>query len=175
MKYVPIVTVQSFLLNILDGLELPYGMPAAEAFITPPDPRIKARVPAIYIWPSNSEESRSGELGGTVPRNSGFGTPSGTKGFLHQVDIYVTWTGAMNRGRQTDPIFPGIVDAVTAALRYCTPNPAYLTDPNTGLTSTVYNVGEMQRTQLGLEDLADERLIRYDALVMCSVWEIINA
>lgn len=171
----PIVAVQSFLLNILDGLELPYGMPAAEAFITPPDPRVKARVPAIYIWPAPGEENRSGELGGTLPRNSGFGTPSGTKGLLHQMDVYITWTGAVNRGRQTDPVFPGIVDAVMAALRYCTPNPVGLTDPNTGLTSTVYNVGEVMHYQVGLEDLADERLMRYDCLVTVSVWEIINA
>jgi len=172
---VPIVTVQSFLLNILDGLELPYGMPALEGNITPPDPRVKARVPACYIWPSPGEENRSSELGGTVPRNSGFGTPSGTKGILHHFDIYITWTGARNKGRATDPLFPGIIDAVMAALRYCQPNPAYLTDPNTGLTSTVYNVGEIMHYQVGLEDLADERLMRYDCLINCSIWEIINA
>lgn len=171
----PLVTVQSFLLSILDGLDLPYGMPALDAFITPPDPRIKARVPAAYIWPSPGEENRSAELGGTIPRNSGPGTPSGTKGMLHHFDVYITWTGARNQGKKTDPLFPGIVDAVMASLRYCTPNPAYLTDPNTGLTSTVYNVGEVMSYQVGLEDLVDERLMRYDCLITCSVWEILNA
>ena len=120
----PIVTCQSFLLNILDQLPLPYGLPAAGAFITPPDPYVRARIPAIYIWPSEGEENRSVELGGTVPRNSGFNTPSGTKGMMHQFDVYITWTGAQNQGSQTDPYFPGIIDAVMAALRYSQPNPA---------------------------------------------------
>ena len=170
----PLVTVQSFLLSLLDGLELPYGVPAAEAFITPPDPRVKAKVPAIYIWPSDGTENRSGELGGTVPRNTGPGTASGTKGLLHQFDIYVTWFGA-NPGRQADPKFPGIVDTVMLALRYSQPNPAELTDPATNLTSTVYNVGENQKYRTGVEAVQDERYLRYDALIQCSVWEIINA
>jgi hypothetical protein len=172
---VPIVTVQSYLLNLLDQLPLPYGMPAAGAFITPPDPYVNARVPAIYIWPSEGEENRSSELGGTVPRNSGVGTPSGTKGMLHHFDIYLTWTGAVNQGPQTDPLFPGMIDAVMAALRYAQPNPAELTDPNTGLTSTVYNTGEIMRYRPGLEALEDERFLRYDALITVSVWEIMNA
>lgn len=171
----PIVTVQSFLLSLLDSLPLPYGMPAAQAFITPPDPYVQARIPAIYIWPADGDENRSTELGGTVPRNSGPNTPSGTKGILHQVDVYITWTGAVNAGTQSDPVFPGIVDAVMAALRYSQPNPAYITDPNTNLTSTVYNVGENMKYRPGIESLKDERLLRYDCLITCSVWEIINA
>jgi hypothetical protein len=94
---------------------------------------------------------------------------------MHQMDIYMTWTGAMNQGKQTDPVFPGMIDAVMAALRYSQPNPAYLTDPNSGLTSTIYNVGENMRYHPGLEALADERLLRYDCLITVSVWEIINA
>lgn len=171
----PIVTIQTFLLSLLDELPLPYGMPAANAYITPPDPYVNARTPAIYIWPSEGEENRSAELGGTVPRNTGPGTASGTKGMLHQFDIYITWTGAVNRGAQGDPLFPGVIDAVMAALRYSTPNPAYLTDPNTGLTSTVYNIGENMRYRPGLESLDDERFLRYDALITVSIWEILSA
>ena len=62
-----------------------------------------------------------------------------------------------------------------AALRYSQPNPAELTDPNTGLTSTVYNVGEIMRYRPGIESLDDERFLRYDALITVSVWEIMNA
>lgn len=171
----PIVSVQSFLLSLLDDLPLPYGMPSANAFITPPDPYVQARTPAIYIWPSDGDENRSSDLGGTIPRNSGVNTPSGTKGIMHLMDVYVTWTGAVNAGSQTDPIFPGIMDAVMAALRYSQPNPAYITDPNTGLTSTIYNVGESMKYRPGLESLKDERLLRYDALISVDVWEIINA
>lgn len=170
----PIVSAQTFLLGLLDGLPMPYGQPNANAYVTPPDPRVQARVPAIYIWPADFDENRSSQLGGTVPRNQGINTPSGTKGILHQMDIYITWM-AINNATQTDPIFPGMIDAVTAALRYCQPNPVQITDPNTGLTSTIYNVGEEMRGRPGIEALDDERWLRYDALVTASVWEIINA
>ena len=169
-----LVVTQQFLLSILNGLEMPYSVPAAEAFITPPDPRVKAKVPAIYIWPSDGQENRSGELGGTIPRNTGPNTPSGTKGLSHQMDIYITWFSA-NQGRQADPVFPAIVDTVMAALRYSQPNPAELTDPATGLTSTVYNVGEQIKYRVGIEATADERWLRYDSLLQVTCWEIINA
>jgi hypothetical protein len=171
---VGLVVTQSFLLSILNGLEMPYNVPAAEAFITPPDPRVKAKVPAIYIWPSDGQENRSTELGGTIPRNTGPGTSSGTKGLLHQMDVYITWFSA-NQGRQADPVFPGIVDTVMMALRYSQPNPAELTDPATGLTSTVYNVGEAMKYRVGIEATADERWLRYDSLLQVTCWELIRA
>lgn len=174
MAPVSIVTVQSYLLSLLDKLEMPYGIPAADAFITPPDPRVKAKVPAIYIWPADGQENRSSELGGTIPRNTGPNTPSGTKGLLHQFDIYVTWFSVLS-GKQADARFPGVVDTVMAALRYSQPNPAQMTDPNTLETSTIYNVGESLRYRIGVEATADERQLRYDALLSCSIWEIINA
>ena len=166
--------MQQFLLSLLDSLELPYNVPAAKAYITPPDPRVQAKVPAIYIWPSDGIENRSAELGGTVPRNKGPGTASGTKGLKHQMDVYVTWFSS-NSGKSADPVFPSIVDAVMMTLRYSQPNPAYLTDPNTGITSTVYNVGESIRYRTGVEATQDERWLRYDALLQVSVWEIMNA
>lgn len=153
---------------------MPYGQSSANAYITPPDPRVQARVPAIYIWPADFNENRSTELGGTVPRNTGINTASGTKGILHQMDVYLTWTG-INNATQTDPVFPGMIDAVTAVLRYSQPNPAHVTDPASGITSTIYNVGEEMRGRPGIEALDDERWLRYDALVTVSVWEILNA
>ncbi len=168
------MTVQSFLLSLLNNLEMPYNVPAARAYITPPDPRVQAKIPAIYIWPSDGTENRSNELGGTIPRNTGPNTPSGTKGLLHQMDVYITWFSS-NSGQQADPKFPAIVDTVMLALRFSQPNPAYLTDPATNLTSTVYNVGENQHYRIGIESTDDERWLRYDALIQCSIWEIINA
>ena len=170
----PIVTVQSYILSLLNGLEMPYNVPAAKAYITPPDPRVQAKVPAIYIWPSDGTENRSNELGGTIPRNTGPNTPSGTKGLLHQMDVYITWFSS-NSGQQADPKFPAIVDTVMMALRFSQPNPAYLTDPATNLTSTVYNTGENMHYRIGIESTDDERWLRYDSLIQCSIWEIINA
>ena len=169
-----IVAVQSFLLSLLDGLEMPYGIPAARAFITPPDPRVNAKIPAIYIWPSDGEESRAGDVGGTIPRNTGWGTASGTKGIVHKTDVYLTWFSA-GSGRTQDPVFPGMVDAVMLALRYSQPNPAYITDPNTQEVSTIYNVGEEMSYRTGIESTADERYKRYDALVTVTIWEIFQA
>jgi hypothetical protein len=166
--------VQRFLLSILDGIELPYGVPAARAYVTPPDPRIQAKVPAIYIWPSDGNENRSETLGGTIPRNTGPGTASGTKGLMHQVDVYVTWFSS-NSGKQADPKFPAIVDTVMMALRYSLPNPYEATDPATKLTSSIYNVGETMRYRTGVEATDDERWLRYDALIQVSCWEVINA
>jgi hypothetical protein len=171
---ISIVTVQSFMLSLLDGLSMPYGRPAAKAYITPPDPRVKAKVPAIYIWPSEGDENRSGTLGGTVPRNTGVGTASGTKGRLHTMDVYLTWFSS-NSGKQQDPVFPAMVDAVMFALGYSQPNPAYITDPNTNITSTIYNIGENMRYRIGVEAVEDERWLRYDSLITCSIWEIFNA
>jgi len=153
---------------------MPYGIPAAQAYITPPDPLVRAKIPAIYIWPSDGQENRSSELGGTIPRNSGPNTPSGTKGLLHQFDIYVTWFSVMS-GKQADPRFPGVVDTIMMALRTSQPNPADFTDPNTGLTSTVYNIGEQMRYRIGVESTKDEAQKRYDSLIQCSIWELINA
>ena len=170
----PLVVTQQFLLSILDGLELPYNVPAAKAYITPPDPRVQAKVPAIYIWPSDGIENRSPELGGTIPRNTGPGTASGTKGLKHQFDCYVTWFSS-NSGRQQDPVFPAIVDTVMMALRYSQPNPSEATDPETNLTSSVYNTGEEMRYRTGVEATQDERWLRYDALIQVSIWEEINA
>jgi hypothetical protein len=166
--------VQQYLLSLLDGLELPYSVPAAKAYITPPDPRVQAKVPAIYIWPSDGIENRSSELGGTVPRNTGPGTASGTKGLQHQMDVYVTWFSA-NSGTQADPKFPAIVDCVMMALRYAMPNPYEATDPATNLTSSIYNTGETMRYRTGVEATADERWLRYDALIQVTIWEEINA
>lgn len=162
------------MLGLLDNLPMPYGVPAAKAYVTPPDPRIQAKVPALFIWPADGDEKRSPELGGTVPRNTGPNTPSGTKGILHAMDVYLTWFSA-GSGKSQDPIFPGMVDAVMFALRYSMPNPAYITDANTDLTSTIYNVGEEMTYRTGVESTADERYKRYDALITCSVWEIFNA
>jgi len=171
---VGLVVVQQYLLSLLDSLELPYGVPAAKAYVTPPDPRVQAKVPAIYIWPSDGIENRSSELGGTIPRNTGPGTASGTKGLKHQMDVYVTWFSS-NSGRQQDPVFPAIVDTVMMALRYSLPNPYQATDPATNLTSSVYNTGEELRYRTGVEATADERWLRYDCLLQVTVWELINA
>jgi hypothetical protein len=168
------VTVQAFLLSILDDLPMPYGKPNARAWITPQDPNVQGKVPQILIWPADGEENRSEELGGTIPRNTGPGTSSGTKGILHRMDVYLTWFSA-DAGKAQDPVFPGMVDAVMYALRFSMPNPATFADPNSGLVSDIYNAGEDMHYQTGIVSTADERTKRYDCLVKLSLWEIFRA
>lgn len=169
-----LVTAQTYILSLLDDLPMPYGRPNANAYITPPDPRLKANVPAIYIWPSDGEENRSPELGGTIPRNTGPGTASGTKGMQHDMDVYITWFSS-GGGIGQDPIFPGMVDAIMYALRFSLPNPVTMTDPNNGLVSDIYNTGEVMRYRVGVESTADERYKRYDSLIQVTLWEIFRA
>lgn len=166
--------MQSYLLSVLDDLPMPYGRPNAKAKITPPDPNIQAKVPTIYIWPTDGEENRSPELGGTVPRNTGPNTSSGTKGMSHQVDVYMVWFSA-EAGVQQDPVFPGMVDAVMYALRTSMPNPVTMTDPNSGLVSDIYNTGEDMHYTTGIISTAEERTKRYDALIKLSIWEIFRS
>ena len=57
-----LVVVQQFILSLLDGLELPYGIPAAKAYITPPDPRgstALARINCLYLGPVGQEATSS--------------------------------------------------------------------------------------------------------------------
>lgn len=169
-----VVVAQAFLQSLLNDLPMPYGRPNAKAYITPPDPRVQAKVPAIYVWPSDGEENRSNTLGGTLPRNSGPNTPSGTKGVTHELDVYLTWFSS-GSGTAQDPVFPGMCDAVMYALRFSTPNPVTVTDPNSFLESELYNTGEVMRYRIGVESTADERYKRYDCLIQCSVWEIFRA
>jgi hypothetical protein len=170
---VPIVSTQQYLLSLLDDLPMPGDVPNARAYVTPPDPRIQAKIPAIYIWPADGDENRTEQLGGTIPRNTGPGTASGTKGIMHRFDVYLTWFSS-GSGPSQDPKFPGMVDALMFALRF-SPEKASLVDPNTGLTSSVYNIGETLTYRTGIESTADERTKRYDALIQVDIWELINA
>lgn len=60
-------------------------------------------------------------------------------------------------------------------MRTTQPNPYEATDPNTGITSSIYNVGEQMRYRIGIEATVDERWLRYDSLIQVSTWEVINA
>ena len=61
------------------------------------------------------------------------------------------------------------------ALRFSQPNPAYLTDPATNLTSTVYNTGENMHYRIGIESPTTSGGSGTTRSIQCSIWEIINA
>ena len=162
-----------FVKNQLDGIPMPGGVPNMAAYITPPDPNVEATIPTAYVWPTDGHESR--DEPGTIPRNTGPGTPAGFKPINHMVDVFIVYFGA-DDDPQADSLFPGIVDAAMFALRTCEDS-ATLQDPyNPNVTTTLYDLGEIMSYQIVISALADQAFNRYDCLLRCGpVMELIQA
>lgn len=169
----PIASTLSVVKNLLVDLPMPGGLPDMAAYITPPDPNTETQIPTAYVWPTEGEESRNADKAGTVPRNSGPGTPSGDKGIEHSIDVYVVWFAADDEP-DIDSLFPGIVDVVMAAFRFSR-DPAQATDPYTGEQSTLIDLGENMSYRMTLRSLVEQAYNRYDCLVQLSVLEVIRA
>jgi hypothetical protein len=167
-----IVATQVYLRGLLDGLVWPFtGVEALQAYITPPDPEVTANVPKAYIWPSRGDESRAVSRGGTVPRALTLGGPSGFKGVIHDLEVYLVWFG-QDDDPDADNLFPGMADAVMAALRVSA-DPAVVADPYTGVESTLIDVAEQMTYQITLRALVDQSYNRYDCLISLSINELI--
>jgi hypothetical protein len=170
----PIASTLAYVKGLLVDLPMPAGLPAMAAYITPPDPNEETQIPTAYVWPTDGEESRNGEKAGTVPRNSGYGTPSGDKGIEHNIDVYVVWE-ASDEEPDIDSLFPGVVDAVMAAFRFSA-DPATVTDPYQPETvSTLIDLGEKMSYRITLRSLVEQAYNRYDCLLQLSVLEVIKA
>jgi hypothetical protein len=167
----PTNTVHLALKGILDGLIVPGIAGVLRCYITPPDPRDEPD-PAIYIWPARGREHRQ-----SVPRASpGYqaSTQSGWKELEHTVDGFLTWFGP-GGDRNSDSTFPAVVDAVLMALRNAD-DPMYaVTDPLTGQQSDLTGIGEKLDYEIGpVRSTADQRYLRYDALITISVCEFLQ-
>jgi hypothetical protein len=169
----PINSVQVYLQQLLDQLPLFGGIPNLRAVITPPDPNDEANVPIAYVWPSDGEESRDPSMGGTVPRNTGPGTPSGWKHIDHSMDVWLVFFG-QDDDPAADTLFPGIVDAVMFALR-TSPERPLVVDPNTGQQSWLLDIGEKMTYRMTLRATTDQAFNRYDGLVTVPVIEVMQA
>lgn len=166
----PIVTVQTWIKQMLDQLIIPgpAGIGPLEAFITPPDPR-DSPPPAAYIWPSDGTERRQ-----TIPRNTGPGTASGWKEISPSIEVYLTWFNTAE-DPNVDNAFPSVIDAVMQALR-TSPDPAEVIDPNSGLVCHLVGVGEhMTWSSVGVTSTSDQRWLRYDAVILVPFIELIQA
>lgn len=166
----PLVTAQLYLQGLLNQMVVPgpANPGTLEAFITPPDPKEDIN-PAAYIWPTRGTEKRQ-----SVPRNIGPGTRAGWKTIDHAFDIWLVWFG-----EDTDPFadtaFPSIIDAVMNQLR-TSADPASVTDPSTLAVSWLTGVGERLNWELaGVRSVADERWLRYSAVVHLDFYEFIQA
>lgn len=180
-----IAGVWVYVKNQLDGLAWPpamAGLPALTAWVLPPDPNATASsVPAAYVWGGAGDESRAAVHGGALPRAAYPGGPSGTKGTVHTVMIYLAWTLTPGDtatdpygNPDTDTLFPGMVEAVKAVLRAAA-LPQLIIDPWTSVESQVVDVGETMRHEIYVRAAEPQGMKRYDAFLDCAVTEIISA
>ncbi len=102
----------------------------------------------------------------------------GDKQIDHSVDIWLIWLGPAN-DPNSNTQFPAVIDTVMATLRNVKLLDAvtqYAVDPVTGQISDLLNVGEsMTWDYAPVRAVADQRYLRYDALITCDVAEIIQA
>jgi hypothetical protein len=151
--------------GLLDGIIVPGNTRQLQAYITPEDPHDEPN-PAAYIWPARGEEQRQSLPRANVP---GVITP-GWKTIVHDIDVYLTWFND-GQGADADVVFPAVIDAVMDVLR-SSADPAVLTDALTGRESQLIDLGErMTYTLAGVRSTADQRYLRYDALLTLTVTE----
>lgn len=169
----PIVSCQSYVASILSGMTPPgkTGIKGSiTALITPLDPDVNPDGTArCYVWPAHGPEKRL-----AMPRNSGPGTPAGWKQISHDLQVFLLWTD-----KQQDPgkdvNFPLFIDYVMFLLR-TSPNPAEWTDPETGETSNIVNLGEqMSYDYVVPRTLETQRRLRYDARISITLLELFQS
>ena len=178
-----LATAVTYVKSLLDGMNWPQQMaalpsppPPLRCYIQPPDPNVLSAGPSAYTWFNRGDVSRNpAKYGaGTVPRAAYQGGPSGTKAWAHMVPVYIVWTGSSPTDPLADILFPGMVDAVVNTLQF-SPDPVTVTDPWTGVESSLVDVGETISYLTALRALEPMQSERLDALLECSVVEVISA
>jgi hypothetical protein len=166
---VPLNSVQQYVKGVMDGLMLPSTPVPLAAYITPPDPGDGTQ-PAVYIWGSTANEERQ-----SMPRaQPGKPQTGGFKLIHHNLDLWLIWFGASD-DPNADSAFPAVIDACTAVLR-STEIQVPITDPLTGQQSTILNIGEsIKWDYMPVISVSDERWLRYDARLIVTVLELLQA
>ena len=169
----PVVSAQTYVQGILQGATPPgaTGIKGPlECLITPLDPDVNPGGGArIYVWPAKGPEKRR-----AMPRNTGPGTQAGWKQLTHELEIFLVWMDSPN-DPQADVNFPLLIDYVMFLLR-TSPNPAQVTDPETGVVSNMVNLGEVMTYEyVPPRTLAEMAFRRYDARVSCSLLELFQS
>ena len=141
-----------------------------QRLITPLDPDVNPGGGArIYVWPATGPEKRR-----AMPRNTGRNTPAGWKKITHDLQIFLVWMDSPN-DPDADVNFPLLIDYVMMLLRTA-PNPAMVTDPDTGQVSQMVNLGEvMSYDFVPPRTLEPEAWRRYDARIRCSLLELFQS
>lgn len=172
----PLTSLQLYTRSIIDGLVIGDGIPAVEAFITPP-PVDKMDAPKAYVWGGRLRAGRQ-----TTPRKAGF------KHLAWTLDIYLSY-GTSAKSPTVDTQFPSIVDAVMAAFwsvttptfvtpqgaPWAAPPGASVATPPDG-SSQVLNMGEDFELEYPPERApATLRMLYYTARLGLDVYEAVQA
>jgi len=165
----PLAGAMEFVRTLLDDIPVAGGLNLS-AWVNPPDPDVEVTdAPAAYIWPLPGSENRL-----TMPRNTGPRTAAGWKTVRHEIGIWLVWEGAEG-DPEADTLFPGFIDALMDALRTAWPMPAILVDPNTGEQTQLVDTGEeMSYDSPPPRTVADQRYLRYDALIRVPMTEMLQ-
>ena len=173
-----LTSVQLYVKNIIDGLVVTDGVPALEAFVTPPTLE-DLDGPKAYIWGGRMRGKRQ-----TTPRIlSGHTIADGTSGFKHLawvVDVYVVYESNPEIG-SNDTDFPQILDAVLAAY-FTTQMPIFIdatgathTQPAAGLTQILAIGEDFELEYAPLHTPATLRMLYYSARLSMEVYEAVQA
>jgi hypothetical protein len=159
-------TVQQHIQKLLDGLVVPTYSQPLRAYVTPPVPDDMASSPVCYIWGARSFERRL-----TLPRATTANQASGaTKEVMYSLETYLYAIDDPN-SPGVDQRFPVLVDSVTSTLRLA-PIGIQMTDPTTGTVSSLLAIAEQVTTTYDYERLlADQRYVRFGALLVVTVQE----
>lgn len=167
----PLNSVQQYVANLLNGLELPLGAtPALECYITPPMYEDLDR-PKAYVWGGRARGKRQ-----TAPRNTSGRLVDGASGFKEidwHIDIYVLYETTPD-APYVDQEFPTIVDAIFTKL-WTTPLNVFIQDPVTNVVSEVVSIGEEWDYEMLPERAPNTmRMVLYSARISGVVTEIVQ-
>ena len=161
------------------------GLPALNAFITPPNPNVQSEIPSCYIWPGRGRETRDTDRlkSGTIPRAAYPQGPSGTKADEYTITVWLVWM--MDTGDpDVNTLFPGMYWQVMTVLRggaYAadgtsfSETPHLLTDPWMQQQSWLIDLGEDMTWESYERLLENQRFMRLDCAIDLSVSEVIAA
>lgn len=137
----PLLSVQTYVKNLIDGLIINDGIPALTAYITPPTVE-DLDGPRAYVWGARQKVHRQ-SMPRTAPNNA---STAGFKFFDYTVDIYLVYlTNPDVASNDTD--FPLIIDTVLSQL-WNTTMPVFIDAsgnvvPSGGVgISQILNIGE---------------------------------
>lgn len=162
----PLNSVQIYVANLLNNLQVPTITKPIEAYITPPTVE-DVDGPRAYIWGARSRARRQ-----TMPR--GIAPRAGFKEINWTVDIYLVHLTTPDEPT-IDQEFPLIVDTVLTQL-WSTTMPIVIVDPTTGQESQIQAIGEEWELEYPPERLpATLRMLYFSCRIAMDVKEIVQA